>query len=827
MHRYIVLFLLCGSFLFFRGTLYGQQSPSDIDFATVNVDNLSDEQIQQLLQKGQAAGLSVDQICQQAALKGLPQDQVDRLKTRLEEAMANGPTQNKTTRSGNDSSNNYSRQYQYKPLSRTDSLKMLQDERDKEFRKKIYGADLFSNANLTFEPNLNIATPGNYIIGPGDELVLEVFGYSEKSDRLKVSPDGYINVQNVGPILVSGLSIDDAKILVSHKLQAIYSSIITGNTHVQLLLGNIRSIRVMVIGEIMRPGSYTLPSLATVANALYVSGGPDINGSFRDIQVVRNGKPIVTFDLYDFLAHGSLGKNVLLQDQDIVKVYPYKTRLEIKGEVKHPAIFEAKDGESLDYIISNYAGGYTSKAYKGNIRAERVNDQEREILTVAGDSAEHFQVHSGDVFYVDSILNRYTNRVNISGSVFHPGDFALDSGMTVKQLITKADGITEDAFMPRGLIKRLKPDFSDEVVSFNLADVLSGVSAPALQKNDSVFIYSKLKLREPFYVIVRGEVNHPDTLPFADGMHLGDVILLSGGLKDAASLNQIEVARRIKVQDYNPQDTSLAIVGRFSIQRDLKEDSGAESFALQPFDQIMIRHAPGYHEQIIVKIEGQVLYPGSYVLDAMNEKISDLIRKAGGFKPEAFPEGALLLRKPGAEGAEMAFEKNKLDVFASANKGDDSLEIRKIKSGMDSSLQLVGINLDKAIANPDSKYDLLLQKDDVIRVPRRLETVSLYGEVFYPKEVRFDKSYSFKDFISQAGGFTSIALKRGSYVVYSNGEVASTRKILFFNHYPKIKPGSEIFVPAKRQRQPLSTPEILGIFTGLATLAAILISVLK
>ncbi len=822
MHRYIVPIILCGFLFFFSGTLYAQQLPSNIDFSTVNVDNLSDQQLQQLWQKASAAGLSVDDICSQAQAKGMSPDQVDKLRTRLNE-VSMGYTSS-TTSAQDSSKSKYGRSY--RALSSSDSLKMEEDERIRAFRRKIFGANLFSNTNLTFEPNLNIPTPGNYIIGAGDELLLDVFGYSEKSSQLKVSPDGFVNLQNVGLIQVSGLTMDEAKVKIQQKLLSIYSGIASGKTHVQLSLGNIRSIQVMVIGEIMRPGSYTLPSLATVANALYVSGGPDTNASFRDIQVVRDGQTIVHFDLYDFLIHGSLGKNVLLRDQDIIKVNPYITRVELTGQVKHPAIFEAKPGETLADII-NYSGGYTSRAYKGFIRAERINDREKEILTIPQDSIQSFGLHGGDVFFIDSILDRYTNRVVITGAVFHAGDFALSPGMTVKELITNAAGVKEDAFMDRGLIKRLGPDYTPQAISFNVNDVVDGRSSIPLQKNDSVFIYSKFKIREPYYVIVHGEVNHPDTIDYYEGMHLGDIILLAGGLKDAASLNQIEVARRVRSQHYNPNDTTVAIVGRFSIQSNLKEDSVAQAFAIEPFDQIMVRHAPGYHEQIVVKIEGQVLYPGAYVIDSRNEKLSDLIRKAGGLKPDAFPEGALLMRLPGIEGANSDFEKNKLDVFASANRGDDSLEVRKIRSSMDSSKQVVGINLDEALDNPGSKYDLQLEKEDIIHVPKKAETVTLYGEIFYPKMVRFEKKYKFKDFISQGGGFTSSALKRGSYVVYPNGEVASTHKVLFFNHYPNVRPGSEIFVPAKKVRPGLSTQEIVGLTSGLVALIAVVVALVK
>lgn len=797
--------------------------PANIDFSTVNVDNISDDQLSQLLQKAQQNGLTVDDVVQQAQAKGMPPDQVAKLRDRLNQLSA-GTSSGKLKSTTTNQNSDYGRKYNYKPLSVQDSLSAIEEEKEKAFRKRIYGASLFSNANLTFEPNLNIPTPGNYVIGPGDQLVLNVFGYSEKTDHLVVTPEGYVNIENVGPVQVNGLTIDEAKVKISRKLQAIYSGVASGNTQVQLSLGEIRSIRVMVIGEIMRPGTYTVPSVTTIANALYVSGGPNTEGSFRDIQLIRAGQVIDTFDLYDFLAHGSLAKNMLLRDQDIVKVNPYQTRVELEGEVKHPAIFEAKPGERLGDII-RYAGGYTDKAFKGFVRSTRVNNREKELSTVPRDAVEGFELKPGDIFYVDSILNKYTNRVSITGAVAHPGAFALKPGMTVKDLIGEADGLTEGAFMNRGLIKRLKSDYSPEMVGFSVGDVLSGATPLPLQREDSVFIYAKSKIHEPYYVIVRGEVNKPDTIPFAEGMHLGDVVLLSGGLKDAASLNQIEIGRRVRSQQYDPRDTSLAIVGRFSIQNDLAESPAAREFAIQPFDQIMVRHAPGYYEQIVVTIEGEVVYPGQYVINARNEKISDLVMKAGGLRPDAFAEGARLMRQAGEGDA--AFEKNKLDVFVAANRGDDSLEVRKVRAKMDSTMKLVGIRLDKALQSPDSKYDLLLQKGDVIRVPKKLETVSLFGEVFYPKDVRFDNRLRFKDFISQAGGFTVDALRRGSYVVYPNGEVASTRKVLFFNHYPRIKPGSEIFVPAKKPRKGFEPTVFVGLLTGIVTLTAVLITLLK
>lgn len=803
----------------FPGLGYAQ-SMGGIDPATVNVDNLSDQQLTQLLQKAQENGLTVDEVVQQAQAKGMPVDQANKLRDRLN-GLQNGDT---TKLSSNTINSQYGRRYLFS--SRQDSLKEIQSQNDEEFRKRIFGADLFSNANLTFEPNLNIPTPANYVIGPGDELIINVYGYSEKSDKVKVEPEGYIRLSSIAPILVSGLTISEARTVIASKLSSIYSGIKTGSTQVQVMLGDIRSIRVMLIGEVARPGSYTLPSLATVANALYVSGGPSINGSFRDIEVIRDGKAVVTFDLYDFLTHGDLSNNILLHDQDVIKVSAYKSRVELTGQVKHPAIFESKDGETLGMLI-NYAGGFTAKAYKDVISASRVTDKEKTIVTLRDSVIDRFVVRGGDVFYVDSILDRYTNRVIIAGSVLHPGIYALTPDMTVKDLIGEADGLKENAFTSLGLIKRYEYDFAPSMIGFDVQDVMSGAKVIPLEREDSVFLYSKFDVREPYSVVVQGEVNHPDTIAFADSMKLQDAILMAGGFKDAATVKFIEVGRRIRSQGDFSSDT-IAVIGRFEVNRDLSDE--AAGYVLQPFDIITVRRSPSYANQGIVKIEGQVLYPGAYVIDRKSEKLSDVIKKAGGLIPDAFASGSLLLRKPveSRNTQELAgLEQNKLNVFAEANRGNDSTELSKVKNNLNGRLQLVGINLDRALTAPGSKYDLLVEDSDVIRVPKKLETVSLFGEIFFPKQVRFDNRYRFKDFIAQGGGFTVDALKRRSYVVYPNGEVQSTRKVLFFNHFPKVKPGSEIFVPSKPQRTPVSAQEIIGMASGLVAIIGILIAVLK
>ncbi|MBO9153252.1 SLBB domain-containing protein [Chitinophaga sp. GCM10012297] len=688
-------------------------------------------------------------------------------------------------------------------------------------RSKIFGTELFSNKNLTFEPNLRMATPPNYRLAAGDELVIDVYGYSEVQHKVKVTPEGHVRIPYLGPVYVNGLTVDEAKKRITTQLATIYGGIKSGNTFVQVSLGSIRSIRVLLIGEVVRPGSYTLPSLATVANALYVSGGPDENGSFRSIQVIRNGQPVADFDLYDFLRNGDLSNNIVLQDQDIVKINPYKTRVELSGEVKRPAIFEVKPGESLQDVI-DIAGGYTDLSYKEAIRAYRINNKEREVLNISAAEIASFPPRSGDRYFVEGILDRFTNRVLISGAVFYPGEYALENNMTVADLIKKAAGVKEDASQGRAIVFRQNEDLTPSSLSFSLQDVLSGKQSVSLRREDSVVIYSKLALHEDYQIKISGEVNNPGYFKYADSLRVEDLILMAGGLSDAASLKRVEVARRIRGKEYSPSDSAIAIVAQFEITDDLKPVNG---FALQPFDEVMVRRSPTYAEQSSVSIDGEVVYPGTYAINSKRERISDLMRRAGGLKSEAYAEGALLLRKTFTNASDSTLLENKLQVYY--NKLEDSSDINKLQSSVTQKNQLLGISLNEIIKNPGSKYDLYLEEGDEIKIPKRLQTVQLFGEVYFPKKVRYDKSVSFRDYIRGAGGFTDNALKRRSYVVYANGDVKGARKILFFNSYPKVKPGAEVYVPKKGEKKSLSSQEALGITTGIASLALIIVTVLE
>lgn len=809
-------------------------SMSKDQISQVKVDNLSDDQIRQLVAQMKANNVSYSQIDEYAAQKGISDTEVAKLKERMKllnlDKELSGTSNNKYSSRSDSSGRQYNNDnpdndtmYYYQ-----EKYKKIKDREafEKELkRRKIFGTELFSNQNLTFEPNLRMATPPNYRIAAEDELKIDVYGYSEVQHTLKVTPEGFVRIPYLGPVYVNGLTMEEARIRITKQLSTIYSGIKSGNTSVQVSLGNIRSIRILLIGEIVRPGTYSLPSLATVANALYVSGGPNENGSFRNIQVMRNGQSVATFDLYDFLIHGDLINNIVLQDQDIVKVNAYKMRVELIGEIKRPAIFEAKENETLQNII-DFAGGFTDNSYRDIIKVLRVNNKAREVVNVPEDQIASFHLKSGDKFFVDSILTRYTNRVTIAGAVFHPGDYALEDGMTAGDLIKKADGVKEVAAMSRGFIRRLQADYTPSIISFNVQDVISGTQKLLLQREDSLVIFSKLQIREQYQVKIDGEIMNPGYFNYGDSMHLEDLILLAGGLKDAASLKHVEISRRIRTGGmYDSADVRMAITNQFDMNADLSDNTAATSFVLQPFDEIMIRRSPSYREQANINIDGEVVYPGVYAINTKRERISDVIRRAGGLRPEASAEGALLLRKTFVNESDSSLLLSKLQVFY--NKLRDSTSVEKVRNTVERKEQLLGIELDEILAHPGSKYDLLLEEGDVIKVPKRVQTVQLFGEVYFPKKVRFDKNFSFRNYVRGAGGFTAQALRRRSYIVYANGEVKSTRRAFFFNSYPKVKPGAEIYVPTKPERKGITAAATVGIASALASLALVVVTIIN
>jgi protein involved in polysaccharide export with SLBB domain len=801
-------------------TLHAQSLPQDL--STVNVNNLSNSQIEQLLAQAQSAGLSDSQLLQSAQSRGMSDSQLKLLQQRIA-----------AVRKGNSvSANNTDTTSQFRHLNNpSDTTNTLTRNTDlfKNIRPQIFGADIFSGKNPTFEPNLKIATPVNYVIGPDDQVNINVYGNSVVNWKLNVSPEGNIDIPGVGLVNVSGKTFEQASALIKSKLASSNYAVGHG-TSVEVSLGNIRSIKVILIGELKRPGTYTLPSLATVFNALYAAGGPNDNGSFRQIEVIRNNRVVKRLDIYDFLTKGDQKDNINLQDQDIIRVPTYRTRVALLGEVKNPALFEVLPGESLQNVIT-FAGGFTDQAYTALIKVYQISDDQRRITDVAENDYKNYIPLRGDKYVVDRIIDRYENRVSISGAVFRPGEYELEKGLTVGGLIQKAAGLKEDAFTDRASITRLKSDNTTELISFSIKAILDK-SQPdiPLQREDSVAIASIFDLRDKYNVIIKGEVRHSGTFMYADSMSVEDLIIKAGGFAEGASAKRIEVARRTFTADAFSKNSAVAQVYSVDVNYDLK--GGDLSFKLKPYDVVSIYTLPGYEKQKTVRVEGEVLYPGYYTIKTKNEKISDILARAGGLTSSADADGGTLKRD---NIAILGVDKNKVDTVEIARERAANLsrlkksysDSTKTQTDADMRNNYIGINLPEVLKKPGSSIDLLVEDGDEIRIPKQQQIVRVNGEVLYPSAVVYDKHKTFSDYVSNAGGFSAKALRRGAYVVYPNGTVKGTGKFLFFNTHPDVKPGSEIYVPQKPAPTGNSLQTIVGLTTGLASIGAIILGIIS
>lgn len=806
-----VAFIAIG--LLFSTPLLAQQGSSQ-DLSEIRVDELSDSQVRQFMSQIEALGLTDAQLEQVAQARGMSSEEIRKLRRRVELLKAK---EQKTVPSADTlNGKNVIKGGVRDTLTRRDSIS-LAEQALSQLRSKIFGADLFRTSGLTFEPNLRLATPRNYVIGPDDQLLIDIYGYSEASYKLTVNPEGTINIPYIGVVSVSGMTIEAATARIKSRLSAIYSGLKTGNTFLSVAVGSIRSIKVVLTGEVVKPGTYSLPSVATVFNALYSSGGPTENGSFREIEVIRAGRKIAKLDVYDFLLTGEFKNNLRLQDEDVIRIPTYRKRVEIVGEVKRPGIFELVNGETLDDLL-RFAGDFSERAYQARVKVLKNTATERMISDITSEEFKSYKPSSGDKYFVDEILDRFQNRVTIEGAVFRPGQFELEPGLTIKGLIKKAEGLREDAFQPRGHITRLKDDLQTEIIAFDISKVLSGQAADIpLKREDVIVISSIFDLKEEYTITVQGEVKSPATMAYSEGISLEDAILQAGGLKESATAQRIEVSRRVKNSNALSESAQTAEVFQINVNQDLS--LSARSFILQPFDIVTVRPSAGYEVQRQVFIEGEVLYPGQYTIARRDERISDLIKRAGGFTGLAYIEGASLRRVRGQSktNRDEQLKRLQMGISDSVRLTDDQIEN-----------EFVGISLPEILKNPAGKEDLFLEGGDVLSVPKQLQTVSVNGEVLSPVTVMYSKYKGVRGYISNAGGFGVDAKKRKTYVIYANGAVRATRKIFFFfNNYPPVKPGSEIFVPAKAAGRRVSAGEIVGVSTGLASLAAIILSLFK
>ncbi|MFD0939068.1 SLBB domain-containing protein [Pedobacter boryungensis] len=812
------LFTILLVILSFNSTVLAQSN-----YANVKVDELSDTRILEIVKQGESIGFTSEaQLEQMALARGMKAEEVRKFKLRVEKLR---------NQNNSDQSSSTNRTYNEDQSIVADTVG--KNRKNESLTPKIFGSDLFRNGNITFEPNLRIATPKGYIIGPDDKLIIDLTGDNEKTYNLQVSPEGIINLEFVGRIAVGGLSIEQAASKIRSLMSSTYPALRSGRTTVAVNLGNIRSIKVTITGQVVKAGTYTISSLSTVYNALGASGGPSTNGSYRNIQVIRNNKVVSTVDVYDFLLAGIQRANIRLQDQDVIYIPVFEKRVEIQGEVVQPALFEVKNGESLQDVI-NFASGFTPKAYTAQIKNFQNTDKERRISDISSSAFNTYIPKNGDVYLVEPILDRFENRVEIEGAVFRPGQYELEKGLTLKALINKAAGLTEDAFLNRGYINRLNADNTPSLISFDVAKLMAGtITDISLQREDKVTISSIFDLRDEYKITIQGEVRAPGVFNYADSMSLESVIQMAGGFKEGATAKRIEISRRIKNSDASSASARTAQVITVNVDQNLKIIG--DRVILKPFDVISVRSSTGYQVQKQVIIEGEVLYPGPYTIMKKNERISDLIKRAGGLTPSAYTDGASL-KRPGADNV------NPTDKNAINNKEEEEKKLLSLKriqeAGVKDTLtteveqkliqsDLVGINLTAILEKPLSKQDLIVEDGDIIRIPRQLQVVKVTGEVLSPNSIVYLTGKSFKDYINGAGGFTDKALKNKAYVKYANGTAAGAKKFLFFNNYPRIKPGAEIFVPKAADKQPLNAQAWIGIGTAIASLGAIIVSLLK
>lgn len=684
-------------------------------------------------------------------------------------------------------------------------------------RSRIFGHDLFTIGALTFEPNLSIATPDNYVLGPGDEVIVDVWGDSQMTIKATVSPDGKIFISNVGPVTLAGLTIAEASSRIRGALMSIYEGLADGSVQMKLSLGSIRSIQVNVTGEVTASGTYTLPSLATLFHALHVAGGVSDLGTLRSVKIYRGGQLFSDVDVYDYILNGNSSRDIALRDGDLISVSPYGKLVEITGNVKRPMFYEMKGGETVADLI-RFAGDFAGEANRSRVGVTRRQGGKYDSFTVDSADFGNFALEDGDVVSVGGSIDRYENRVGIEGAVYRPGYYAIDNSMkTLKQLIERADGLREDAFMPRAILYREKPDWSLEVKSVDLAKLMSGEIADiTLRPNDQFVVAAESGMRENYTVSVLGSVSRPDTYPYAENMTVEDLLVAAGGLLESASTANVAITRRIKDPKSLNVNDQLFETFIINVNDSLSVDDGKE-FVLEPFDQVYVRRSPVYITQSSVTVTGEVAFGGNYPLSHRNMRISEVIAAAGNVTPGAFVEGAYLLRRMTDE--ELVQSRSLRDMIAAqAGSGNrDSLNMAGVEI---KSVYPVGINLEEALNNPGSDADIVLRDGDVISVPLYNGAVRVMGAVLYPNSVTFTEGKKLKYYVDAAGGFDTRARKNKTFVIYMNGMVAAGKSA-------EIRPGCIVIVPSKNQTNPISWAEAVGLLSSTASTAAVIISVLN
>lgn len=791
----------------------------------VMAQQMSDDQVIQYVKEANKSGKSQKQITTELLRRGVTKEQVSRIQQKYSESNTVSNKSNEMPsqlrqRTLVDDGGGQRRTTDYSEVGMLDETvggrvdNRADNTATTDNASQIFGHDVFTNRNLTFEPSINLATPVDYRLGPGDEVIIDVWGASENTIRQSISPEGTIQVSGLGPVQLSGMTVKDANAYLQREFSKIYSGISGSEptSQIKLTLGDIRTIQINIMGEVAVPGTYTLSSFSSVFHALYRAGGVNKIGSLRSIKVVRNGKTIADLDVYDYLMKGKMKDDIRLQEGDVIIVNPYESLVRIAGKVKRPMFYEMKPTETVATIL-NYAGGFTGDAYKKAVRIIRKSGREHQVYNVDEMDYSVFRLDDGDSISVDAVLKRFENRVEIRGAVYRSGLYELSGTVnTVKQLIKKAEGLRGDAFLNRALLDRENEDLSHEVIAVDLGGLLKGTVADIpLQKNDILYIPSIHDLKEEETISIHGEVANPGTFLFSKNMTIEDLLVQSGGLLEAAATTKVDITRRIK----DPKSTSFSSVLGKTYSFDIKDGlvvGGEGDFHLEPFDEVYVRKSPAYRKQQNVVVAGEVLFGGNYALVKKNERLSDLISKAGGITPDAYVKGARLIRKMTEEE-----QRRQADAVRMARMGEgkDSISVEKLNI---SDTYTVGINLEKAISNPGSDFDLVLREGDVLFIPEYINTVKISGAVMYPNTVLYKRGESLRYYINQAGGYGNLAKKKKAYVVYMNGTVSRLKS----RDKKAIEPGCEIIVPSKEEKKRMSTAEILGMGSTIASIAAMI-----
>ena len=773
--------------------------------------SMSDSQVLEYVKDGIRQGKEQKQLASELARKGVTKEQAMRVK-QLYEQQNNVNTSKSTGTDINES--------RLREETKENSSDMLEDHpttQDLARGDQVFGRNIFNTRNLTFEPSVNLATPSNYRLGPGDEVIIDIWGASQNTIRQQISPEGTINISKIGPVNLSGMTVSAANDYLKAALNKIYNGL--NNTtdptsDIRLTLGNIRTIQINVMGEVVQPGTYALSSFSTVFHALYRAGGVSDIGSLRNVQLVRNGKNIATIDVYEFIMKGNTQDDIRLQEGDVVIVPAYDVLVKISGKVKRPMRFEMKKGESLSTLIT-YAGGFDADAYTRSLRVVRQNGEEYEVNTVKDMDYSIYKMRNGDVVTAEAILNRFTNKLEIRGAVYRPGIYQLSGKLnTIRELVNEAQGLTGDAFLNRAVLYRQREDLTSEVVPVDIRSIMDGTSPNlALMKNDILYIPSIHDLEDRGNVTVHGEVAHPDSYPYADNMTLEDLIIQAGGLREAASTVRIDVSRRIKNPRSTADNDTIGQMYSFSLKDGFVID-GQPGFILQPYDQVYVRRSPGYQAQQNVAIEGEILFGGNYAMTSREERLSDLVNKAGGPTSYAYLRGAKLTRVANASEKKRMSDVVRLMQRQLGEAMIDSLGIRVEDTFT------VGIDLEKALSNPKGNADLVLREGDVISVPKNNNTVTINGAVMVPNTVSYIQGKDVDYYLNQAGGYSDNAKKSKKFIVYMNGQVTKVKG----SGKKQIEPGCEIIVPSKAKKK-ANIGNILGYATSFSSLGMMIASI--